>query len=170
MSKFKEIAKKAAITVGLVAGAFAFSMVGNTVINATKSADVSKFYLEAKGDINKATQLYEDKWKGSLLSSINTKINNAQMSVFEHFMGDEAYTQVLKDNKVARDITKADGGLTELYKMAVEQDNSTIKPTTVAMDWIKNQVEKSNSQDLNKEDVVKVAQADTVQAQARKMK
>lgn len=45
MSRFKEIAKKAAITVGLVAGAFAFSMVGNTAINVTKANDAAKFFF-----------------------------------------------------------------------------------------------------------------------------
>ncbi len=135
MSRFKEIAKKAAITVGLVAGAFAFSMVGNTAINVTKANDAAKFFLESKNDINKATQLYQDKWGDSLLSSVNNKVN-----------------EIVGKSFGAKDF-EADFGKQELSNKAS------------SMDWIKNQI-----QETNKNDVVKVAQADTVQAPVRRNK
>ncbi len=135
MSRFKDIVKKAAITVGLVAGAFAFSMVGNTAINATKANDATQFFLESKNDINKATQLYEAKWGDSLLSSANNKVN-----------------EIVGKSLGGKDF-EADFGKSEL----------SIKSS--AMDLIKKEM-----QDINKNDIVKITQADTSQAQARKMK
>lgn len=75
MSRLKEIVKKVAITTALVTMVPITAIVGNTAINVTKSTDATKFFLESNNDINKATQLYDEKWKDSSLSRINNKFN-----------------------------------------------------------------------------------------------
>ncbi len=86
MSKFKSVLKKAALVSAICTATVMSTLVANTGLNINKSNDALNFYLDSGKDINKANELYKNKWENGTLGIVS-KANNSLNDVLAKGFG-----------------------------------------------------------------------------------